>query len=166
MPMKLPRYRKMAHLLSRSTGRIKQWRHDERGSFMLETALGISIVFTMVLGVMEFCMMGYTYSVYADATRIGVHYAITHGIDSATCSGPSSGCADSSATNVQNAVTNYVAQFTTLASNVKVTVSYPDSSSAPPSRVTVSVTFKYKPIFGVVGTGPSFSASSSGRIEY
>lgn len=133
---------------------------------MLETALGLSILFTMVLGAMEFSMMGYTYSVYADAAREGVRYATTHGIDSVTCSGPSAGCSDTTGANVVSTVTNYVSGFTTLASSVNVSVTYPDNSSAPSSKVIVTVSYTYKPMFSLLGFRPSFSSSSSGRIEY
>ncbi len=133
---------------------------------MIETALGLSVLLGMVWGVTEFSMMGYTYAVYADGAREGVRYAITHGVDSANCSGPSTGCMDSTAANVASTVSNYVTGLTTLASSVNVSVSYPDNSSAPPSRVIVTVSYTYKPMFGVIGAGPSFSTGAAGRIEY
>ena len=138
---------------------------SESGSSMVETALGLTIMMTMVLGIMEFSMMAYTYSVYADATRQGVRYASIHGTDSTSCSGPSTGCSDSTGTNVQNAVTTYAAKFVTAANSVVVGVSYPDSASTPSSRVTVTTTYKYKPLFKL-GVTPSFTVTSAGRITF
>jgi len=136
----------------------------ERGSVMVETALGLSILITMTAGIMEFCMMGYTYSVYADAARAGLRYATTHGSDSTLCSGP--GCTDSTGANVSSTVTTYVSNFATLASNVKVTVTYLDSSAVPPSRVQVSVSYTYKPMLGLRGLNKTFTATTAGIIGY
>lgn len=160
------RYRVAANSVGRAMRSIRRLGKNEHGSVMLETAFALSILFTVIWGVVEFSMMGYTYSVYADGARVGVRYAVTHGVDSSTCSGPSTGCTDATGANVVSAVTNYVSGLTTLASSVNVNVSYPDSSSAPLSRVIVTVTYQYKPMFGVIGTGPSFSTSSAGRIVY
>jgi Flp pilus assembly protein TadG len=166
MRMTPSRYRIAAYFVDGPRGSLRRWRRNDHGSLTMETALGLSVLFTMVWGVMEFSMMGYTYSVYADAARAGVRYAITHGTDSSTCSGPSTGCADATGANVISTVTNYVTGFTTLASSVNVSVSYPDNSSAPPSRVIVTVSYKYKPMFALVGVHPSFSSTSAGRIEF
>ena len=155
-----------ASFVPRSIAWIKRSNWEERGSSTLETALGLVILFTMMTGVMEFAMMGYTYSVYADAARAGARYAMTHGINSTTCSGPSSGCADSTGANVVSAVTNYTTGLTTLASSLKVNVSYPDNSSAPPSRVVVTVSYTYQPMFARLGISPTFSTSSTERIEF
>ena len=139
---------------------------EQRGSALIESAVGLSLLFMMVLGVTEASMMAYTYSVYADAARAGARYATIHGTSSTTCSGPSTGCGDSTAANVSSAVTAYVTGFTTEASDVNVSVSYPDSSSAPPSRVVVTVSYKYKSMFALPVTSQTFSASASGRILY
>ena len=158
--MRIERHERLRRRL-RTIARL--WR-CESGATMIETALGLSVMFTMALGVMEFCMMGYTYSVYADAARAGLRYAITHGSDSTVCSGP--GCTDSTAANVSSAVTSYASKFTSLANNVTVNVTYPDNSAAPPSRVQVSVSYTYKPMLGLSGFSKSFSATVGGRIGY
>lgn len=138
---------------------------EEHGASMVETALGLMLMMTMVLGVMEFSMMTYTYSVYADATRQGMRYASIHGSDSSSCSGPTTGCTDSTGANVVSTVTSYAADYVTAANSVNVSVSYPDSASTPGSRVTVTTTYTYKPLFGL-GVTPSFTMTSAGRITF
>lgn len=143
----------------------RRWRRDQQGSSTVETALGTVVMITMVTGVMEFCMMAYTYGVYADATRQGVRYAAEHGSDSSSCSGPSTGCADTGGANVVSVVTTYAGNYVTAATSVNVNVSYPDKASTPTSRVTVTTTFTYKPLL-VQALTPSFTVTSAGRILF
>ena len=133
---------------------------------MVETALGLLVVMACVLGIIECCMMSYTYGVYLDAAHQGVRYATMHGSDSSSCSGPSTGCGDSTGTNVANQVTTYAAHFVSPASAPSVVVSYPDGSSTPSSRVNVTVTYSYTPLFHSSGVAAAFHASSQGVIVY
>lgn len=140
---------------------------SEAGSVAIETALSFMLVMTMILGIIEFSVMMYTYSVLADAARHGVRYASVHGANSPNCSGPSNGCADSSATNVVNDVTTFANNFAGNVSGMTVQVTYPDAGgSTAPSRVTVGITYTYQPLFHVVGTDLVFHVSSQGRILY
>jgi Flp pilus assembly protein TadG len=138
----------------------------EQGSVMIETALSYMAVMTCILGIVECCMMTYTYSVYGDAARMGVRYAIFHGTDSSNCSGPSTGCTDSTGANVTTYVENYAANYKTFITGMTVTPTYPDNSSAPPSRVAVTINYTYKPLFNFPGTSVTFQVSSQGRILY
>jgi Flp pilus assembly protein TadG len=158
--------RSLRHFAKSTRARAQGLAGDERGSSALETALGMVVMITMVLGIIEMCMMVYTYSVYADATREGIRYATTHGSDSTSCSGPTTGCTDTDGTNVQSAVTSYAANFVTAANAVSVVVSYPDSASTPNSRVAITTTYTYKPVLNFPGLTPSFTVSSAGRIIF
>jgi len=140
---------------------------DERGAAAIETALGLMLILTCMLGIIECCLMVYTYSVYTDAAREGARYATLHGLDSTSCSGPSAGCADPTAANVISYVKTYASTYTAQTSSLSVTVSYPDAGGcATPSRVIVTVAYVYKPLFKLPGMAPSFQASSQGRIVY
>ena len=139
----------------------------ESGQAAIETALAYMMMMTCVLGLIEFCMMTYTYAVYADAARHGVRYATIHGSNSSTCSGPSTGCSDPTAANVVTQVTNYAKVYTAPISGTTVNVSYPDSGGCtPPSRVIVSITYTYAPLFHYPGATHVFNVSSQGRILY
>ena len=110
--------------------------------------------------------MCYTYAVVEDAAREGVRYACIHGTDSTSCSGPSTGCGDSAATNVVSRVTSYAGAFITRSGAMKVTVSYPDSASSPTSRVQVSINLTFPPLFHLPMTSQLLQVSSEGRIVY
>jgi hypothetical protein len=106
--------------------------------------------------------------VLGDAARQGVRYAIVHGSDSPTCSGPSTGCDDQSGAIVVATVRSYAAQFLNTPEGVTVSVSYPDSSAAPQSRVGVTVTYNYNPFFqsNVTSTLIPMYATGEGRIVF
>lgn len=150
-----------------SKGRcVRAWARDEQGSVLLETVLGISMVFLLVYAIVEFSMMAYTYSVYADAARAGVRYAVVHGSDNTNCSGPSSGCTDSTGSNVSAVVSSSASNLTSAATAVVISVTYPDSAATPGSRVQVTVTYTYKPLFKLAGVNPGFTTTSIGRIVF
>ena len=136
------------------------------GSILIETALSFMVMMTMVLGIIEFCVMCYTYAVVEDAAREGVRYASIHGTDSTACSGPSTGCSDITGANVVSHVTSYAGEFTASSSKMQVTVSYPDSASTPTSRVQVAIHLAYPPLFHVPGSAQTLQVSSEGRIVF
>ena len=133
---------------------------------MVEAALTLLVVMPMVFWLFKICMLTYTYSVLGDAARQGVRYAIVHGTDSSICSGPSQGCGDSSAGNVISVVQNSAAYSFHDLSKMTVQVSYPDSSSSPPSRVNVTVQYTYVPYIKLPGIADKVSMSAEGRIIY
>jgi Flp pilus assembly protein TadG len=148
-----------------ASGGLFGWMRDERGSIMIETTLGFMVMMTMVLGIIECSMMAYTFSVMEDAAREGVRYATVHGIDSASCNGPSSGC-DATAANVVSDVKAYAGTFTSSLSTMTVTVTYPDGASTATSRVKVALSCTYQPVFHFPGSAHLLQVSSSGRILY
>lgn len=136
------------------------------GSAVIETALAFMLIVTLMIGIIESCVMMYTFSVVAEAAKHGVRYATIHGSMSSNCSGPSTGCADSTGSNVVTDVTTFANQFVKNVSGLTVQVSYPDAGgSTAPSRVTVGVTYTYVPMF-ISGMRHSFHVSSQGRILY
>jgi Flp pilus assembly protein TadG len=141
---------------------------DTGGSALIETALALLVAIPLLFAVFEICMFTYTLSVLGDAARVGVRYAIVHGSDSTICSGPSTGCSDQSGANVVTTVQNYAAHLVNTPGGLTVTVSYPDNSSGPQSRVGVSVTYRYSPFFQNTGSStliPMY-ATGEGRIVY
>ena len=139
---------------------------EQAGSVMIETTLAYGVMVMFVLAIIEFSIMAYTYSAIAEATRQGVRYATFHGTGSSNCSGPSTGCADSSGSNVVSDVTQYASTFAGNITGLSVDVSYPDGSSASASRVIVTAAYTYKPVFGFPGMAQTFQVSSQGRILY
>jgi Flp pilus assembly protein TadG len=151
----------------RCRARVAGLKFDDSGSAAIETALAYTMMMTCILGIIGFAMMAYTYSVYQDAARNGVRYAVVHGSDSSNCSGPTSGCGDPTGGHVVDAVTSYARPYAASISGMNIQVSYPDTGGCtPPSRVIVTVTYTYTPLFKVLPSGLVFQVSSQGRIVY
>lgn len=146
--------------------RLRDFHRSDEGSMMVEAALTLLVVIPMVFWLFEICMLTYTYSVLGDAARQGVRYAIVHGTDSSICSGPSQGCGDSSAANVISVVRNAAAYSFHNLSQMTVEVSYPDSSSSPPSRVNVTIQYTYVPYIKLPGIADMVTMTAEGRVLY
>ena len=140
---------------------------EDLGAVQLESALCYGIIFVLMLGVMQFCTMLYTYGVYAEAARVGVRYAVAHGTDNtSSCSGPTTGCSDSAGANVITAAKSYAQGYVSTVPGMQVSVTYPDSSSTPPSRVVLKINYTYVPFVRVAGFNQAFHITVQGRIWY
>jgi Flp pilus assembly protein TadG len=139
---------------------------DDSGSAMLETAVCLTILFNLAFWLFEMSMFAYTYAVLDEAAHEGIRYAIAHGSDSSNCSGPSTGCSDSTGTNV-SAVVKAVAKnsFHNL-SGMTINVTYPNSSSAPGSEVNITISYPYVAFFKMPGFSQTASVSAQGRIVF
>ncbi|MEG9437887.1 pilus assembly protein [Edaphobacter sp. HDX4] len=139
---------------------------DPLGSSSIETSLALLLALPFTFAAFQLCLYAYAQSVLSDSVRVGVRYAIVHGSDSAACSGPSAGCSDSSAANVISTVQNNAGRYLNILKAVNVTVLYPDASSAPPSRVVVTATYRYLPIVSSSSMAYSMYATAGGRIVF
>jgi Flp pilus assembly protein TadG len=140
---------------------------EESGALLIEFALSVWTLFLVTFLIFEFCMMIYTYSVLGDAAREGVRYAIVHGTDSSSCSGPSSGCGDSSGNNVTTIVKGYAALSFHNTAVMTVTPSWPDGTSTPSSRVKITISYPYIAYLSLPGiTSPTMQITAEGRIVY
>jgi len=140
---------------------------EQSGSALLEFSLSVWTLLLMAFLIFEFSMMVYTYSVLGDAAREGVRYAVVHGTDSSTCSGPSSGCSDASGSNVTAVVNGYAAVSFHNTSGMTITPSWPDGTSTPASRVLVTITYPYIPYLNLgIFSAPTMTIVAEGRIVY
>lgn len=146
--------------------RASVFSRETHASVQLETMFALLLAIPLIFTVFELCTFTYTQALIGDAARAGVRYAVVHGTDSSSCSGPSTGCSDSSGSNVTSMVQTYAGSLLSQLSNVTVTPSWPDSSSAPPSRVIVTVSYSYSPIFANVSGSITLQSSAEGRIVY
>lgn len=152
-------------MLSRITAR------KETGQSTVEFALTIVFVMVVLFGAIELTLMIYTYNVLADAAKEGVRYAIVHGtgMGAASCSGPGGGgitCTDATGANIQTVVGNYTRLSFHNSAAMVVTPTYPDSSSAAPSRVRVTVTYVYQPFLLLGWPTMTVNAAAEGRIVF
>jgi Flp pilus assembly protein TadG len=146
--------------------RFRRLRTNIAGSSSLETSLALLLAFPFLFAAFQVCIYAYAQAALSNAVKSGVRYAITHGNDSSLCSGPSTGCQDSDAAKVISTVQNDAGQYLTSLKSVSVTVSYPDGSCAPPSRVVVTASYSYFPVFSTRSLAYSMHATAGGRIVY
>src|SRR5882762_6244743 len=107
-----------------------RWRR-QRGQSLLETALMIVIIFTVMMWVFEIGQLMYTYTVLADAANEGVRYAIVH----------SGGGAASTPTTTATVI-NFAKTSMHDISKMSVTVTAPNGFN-PPNLVRVKVSYTY-----------------------
>jgi Flp pilus assembly protein TadG len=131
--------------------RLRTRSHRQRGQSLLETAMMIVIIFTVVFWIFEVGWLMYTYSVMANAANEGVRYAIVH----------SGG--DPSGTSAR--VKTFAATSLHDISAISVVVDHPDGDYVPPHKVTVTVTYTYVPwLKGFITTPPTMSTYSEGAM--
>jgi len=130
-------------------GMHTRWRR-QRGQSLVETALMIWVIITVVFSVFELGWLMYTYSVLADAANEGVRYAIVHsGGDPAGTQAKVKAFASTSMHDV---------------SAISVYVTSPDGTYAPPNRVRVTVTYTYIPFLPQFITAPTMHSFAEGRM--
>jgi Flp pilus assembly protein TadG len=124
----------------------------QRGQSLLETAMMIVVIFTVVFWIFELGWVMYTYSVLADAANEGVRYAMVHS------GGDEAGTRSRVSTFAQMSLHNVSAPaFTT-------TVTFPDGSASPPNRVRVTVSYTYVPWLSQFISTPTMHTYSEGRM--
>jgi Flp pilus assembly protein TadG len=126
-----------------------RWR-EENGQSLLETALVIPVIFTIVFWVFELSWLMFTFVVLANAANEGVRYSIVH-------SGGDPG-------GTQTTVRAFAATALHDISAISTSVTFPDGGATPPSRVRVTVTYTYVPyLSGVINT-PTVHTYAEGRM--
>jgi hypothetical protein len=138
----------------------------KRGQAAVEFILSLFFVFIVILGALEMIMLVYTYNVLADSAKEGVRYAIVHGSDNGSPSGPTCPCAPIDGAAGTGIVKTYAQLSLHDTSAMTVTVTYPDGTNVPPSRVRVQVTYPYQAFFGMGWPTVTVNAIAEGRIAY
>jgi Flp pilus assembly protein TadG len=123
----------------------------QRGQSLLETAMMIVVIFTVVFWIFELGWLMYTYAVMADAANEGVRYAVVHS------GGDTSGTQARVISFAQTSLHDVRAM-------PPPSVTFPDGSAAPPNRVRVTVTYTYAPWLNQFITTPTMSTYAEGRM--
>ena len=97
--------------------RLRSRWHDQDGQGLLETALMIPLIFTVVFWVFELSWLMFTYVVLANAAHEGVRYSIVH----------SGGDAAGTQTTVQAFASTSLHNISAMSTSV----TFPDGSAAP-----------------------------------
>jgi Flp pilus assembly protein TadG len=123
---------------------------EEDGQSLLETALMIPVIFTVVFWVFELSWLMFTFVVLANAANEGVRYSIVHS------GGDPAG--------VQTIVEAFAATALHDISAMSTSVTFPDGNATPPSRVRVTVTYTYVPYLNALITTPTVHTYAEGRM--
>lgn len=123
----------------------------QRGQSLLETAMMIVVIFTVVFWIFELGWVMYTYAVMADAANEGVRYAIVH----------SGG--DVSGTQAR-VVTFARTSLHDVSGLPPASVTFPEGSSAPPHLVRVTVSYTYVPWLKQFINTPTMKTYAEGRM--
>src|SRR5262245_19441536 len=125
------------------------WR-EENGGSLLETALVIPMIFTVVFWVFELSWLMFTYAVLANAANEGVRYSIVH-------SGGDPG-------GVQTTVQTFAATSLHNMTGLSTSVTFPDGNATAPNRVRVTVTYTYVPYLSHFINTPTVHTYAEGRM--
>jgi len=146
--MKILQTQKRLRHIRASSGFLKH----ETGSMSSEFAVAVMCLLTIIFGTMELCSAGYSYTVLADAANEGVHYAILNSSDE---------------TGAVNTVKKYATATFHDVSKIGVSVTYPDGTVTPPSRVAISVSYQYVPYLSIfMAKPPTMHAYAEGRMVH
>ena len=126
-----------------------RWR-GQRGQSLIETAIMIVVILTVVFSVFELGWLMYTYSVLADGANEGVRYAIVH--------------SGGDPTGAQARVKTFAGTSMHNVTAITTSVTFPDGSSTPPNRVRVTVTYTYIPYLPKFITAPTMHTFAEGRM--
>jgi Flp pilus assembly protein TadG len=131
------------------TGQRRSALFGEDGSTLIETALSLVLLLSVVTGIMEIGWLLYTYHFISDAAREGTRYAIVRG---SSCAVAGSLCTDASQANIQS----YIGSLGFLginSANMTVTATWPTTGAActpsaspcnnPGNLVKVTVAYKF-----------------------
>lgn len=122
----------------------------QRGQSLLETALMIVVIFSVVFWVFEIGWLTFTHSVMADAANEGVRHAIV------SSGGDPAGTKARVLAFAQTSLHN--------TSGISVNVNFPDGSAAPPNQVEVTVTYTYVPWLSSFISPPTMKTYAKGRM--
>lgn len=138
----------------------------ESGSSLVEFALIAAMFILVLLGVVDVGRLVLVYTTLAESARAGARYAIVHGQDQTVSpSGPGNPC---TCTAIKNVVKNFASAGALNTSNLTISVSYPDGTNSPGSRVTVNVAYTYDPLVRYYSSllNVTMSSNSQGVITY
>ena len=149
------------------------------GQAQVEFALIIVFIMMMILGSIELISLMHTYNALADSAKEGVRYAVVHGTNNSTPSGPSCPCVDIDGPaappgNIPGYGSGYgvVATYAQYGmhdiTGMTVTVNYLDTANPPanqpPNRVQVVISYPFRPLFNLGWPTVTVNAAAEGRI--
>ena len=161
-----------------SLGRARQGRGSQRGSTLVEFAFAMTILLSLMMGIIEFGRFLYTYHFLSDVARDGTRYASVRGhtFAGASCTSTRPYACDATQANV----TTYVQSLTPpgiTATSLTVTTTWPGTNpdgttagcttntNSPGCYVEVQVSYPYKFVFPFLpSSATTWTISSTSEI--
>jgi Flp pilus assembly protein TadG len=145
----------------------------EKGQTLIEFALVFLVLIVMIIGFIETVIFVHTYNVLADSAKEGVRYAIVHGANNTSSSGPTCPCSAIDGAPGTGVVKTYAQYSLHDTTNMTVTVNYNPSSAngaaacnKAPCLVQVTVSYPYQPLFRIAWATVTVNAAAEGRIVF
>ncbi|HXF50068.1 MAG TPA: TadE/TadG family type IV pilus assembly protein [Dehalococcoidia bacterium] len=120
---------------------------DHRGQSLVEFAVVAPVFLMIVLGLVDGARAVWHYNTLAQATREGTRYAIVR--------------SGATASQIESVVREHASGLDQ--NDLTVTVSFPDGDSKPGDRVDVRASYRFDPLFDLVGL-PGITMTSSSRM--
>jgi Flp pilus assembly protein TadG len=139
---------------------------EDDGSALVEFALSITLLLTLIFCFMELCLVHYTHHLIAELAREGTHYAAVHGASCPTTANPT---CEASASSV-NTYVSHIGLPNLGGGTMTVTTGYASSGSttftttgceSPGCNVKVTVSYVFPITMPLVSHNTSISMSSS-----
>jgi Flp pilus assembly protein TadG len=149
--------------------RLKQKNQRRRGATLVESALIFPALVMLLVGAIDLGMGVFNQQILSEAARMGVRTAIVHG--TLAQSGYNGGTWGPTtygpvAANTADPRAQAIAPYLTGLdpSQVNVTYTWPDNSSAAEKRVQLTLTTTWTPVLGFIFGNSSYTLSASSMI--
>ena len=136
----------------------------ERGAALIEFSLVAVQLFLVLFAIVEFSRIVLVATTVANSARAGVRYAIVHG-GTRTGSGIDGPSGPGSTSEIESRVRFYAGAGLMNLSRLTVSVTYPDGSNLPGSRVSVGVVYAYDP-FSILPLPVRLGSTTQGVIVF
>ena len=138
---------------------------SRRGAAIVEFAAVCVLLILVVLAAIELSRMALVANAVANSARAGVRYAVTHGSDRTGTGSTGPSGPGNNPTQVVRVVKGFAGAAPISQANLTVTVTYPDASNTPGSRVDVKVVYAYDPLTALP-LSVNLGSTSEGVITY
>lgn len=140
-----------------------------KGSALVELAFVAVLLMLTIFGAFELCRMILVYTTLVNASRVGIRYAVVHGVTN-TGTGFDGPSGPGNTTNIETIVSNFSQGSLLDTSKLNIAISYPDSGGATPAnspgfRVRVQISYPYDP-FILLPLNVPLASVTEGIITY
>jgi Flp pilus assembly protein TadG len=150
--------------MSARNARSRDIVRGENGETLVAFAVTLPILLSFLFGMVQVCLVFYTYEWISEAAREGTRYAMVHGSTCESSGGVSCTVSGTSGAGSFLSVNSYVSAFglpNLGGGTMNVVTTYPDGDEVPPHRVMVNVTYTFPYKIPFASTKPISLSSTS-----